>query len=132
MVDNTPALHAAQSDLMDRMVQVAARALAERAGLSPEDPEPQVAATALVGLWSVAVRATRRHTSEALPPARACDAVVAEVRRAGRLIDGGLSCFGAVTQGGSQREQIRAAARSVDDTRRQVIATLREARTAWR
>jgi len=132
MVDDTPALHAAQRDLMDRMVQVAAQALAERAGVSPEDPEPQAAATALVGLWSVAVRATRRYTSETLQPARACDAVVAEVRRAGRLIDGGLSCFGAVTQGGSQREQIRAAAQSVDETRRQVIAALRQARTAWR
>jgi AcrR family transcriptional regulator len=132
MVDSTPALRAAQRELMDRMVQVAAETLAERAGVSPEDPEPQIAATAILGLWSVAIGATRRQTARRLPPAEACDAVIAEVRRAGRLIDTGLWCFGALAQGGAQGEQLRLAAKSVDDARRQVIRAIREARAAWR
>jgi hypothetical protein len=127
MVDGTPSLRAAQRDLMDRMVQIAAQTLAERARVSPEDPEPQMAATALLGLWSVALRATKRHTSRRLPPAEAREAVIAEVRRAGRLIDTGLWCFSAMTQ----RDQLRLAAQSVDEARRQVVAAIRHARTAW-
>jgi len=132
MIDGTPALRAAQRDLMDRLVQVAAHALAERAGVSPDDPEPQMAATAILGLWAVGLRATERHTTKGLPPAQARDAVIAEVRRAGRLIDTGLWCFGAIAQGGVQREQLRLAAQSVDGARRQVIAAIRHARAAWR
>jgi hypothetical protein len=132
MVDTTPALRAAQWEMMDRLTQVAARALAERAGVSPEDPEPQMAATALVGLWTISLRATKRHTGRGLLPAQARDAVIAEVRRAGRLVDTGLWCFGAMAQGGAQREQLRLAARSVDEARRQVVAAIRQARAAWR
>jgi AcrR family transcriptional regulator len=132
MIDGTPALRAAQRDLMDRLVQVAANALAERAGVSPDDPEPQMAATAILGLWAVGMRATERHTGRELPPAQARDAVIAEVRRAGRLIDTGLWCFGAIAQGGAQREQLRLAAQSVEAARRQVIAAIRQARAAWR
>jgi AcrR family transcriptional regulator len=132
MIDGTPALRAAQRDLMDRLVQVAAGALAKRADVSPDDPEPQMAATAILGLWTVALRATERHTGRGLPPAQARDAVIAEIRRAGRLIDSGLWCFGAIAQGGAQREQLRLAAQSVDEARRQVIAAIRQARAAWR
>jgi AcrR family transcriptional regulator len=132
MIDGTPALRAAQRDLTDRLVQVAAGALAERADVSPDDPEPQMAAIAIVGLWTVGVRATERHTGRGLPLAQARDAVIAEIRRAGRLIDSGLWCFGAIAQGGAQREQLRLAAQSVDEARRQVVTAIRHARAAWR
>ena len=59
-VDETPSLRAAQGDMMDRLVQVAAEAMAERAGVSPDDPEPQIAGRALVGLWEVQRAALRR------------------------------------------------------------------------
>ena len=132
MIDNTPALRAAQRDLVDRLVQVAAHALAERAGVSPDEPEPQMAATAILGLWAVGLRATERHTARRLPPAQAREAVIAEVRRAGRLIDTGLWSFGAIAQGGAQREQLRMAAQSVEEASRQVISAIRQARAAWR
>lgn len=132
MVDGTPALRAAQRDVTDRLVQVAAQALAERAGVSPDEPEPQMAATAVLGLWEVSLRATKRHTGRRLPTAQARDAIIAEVRRAGRLIDTGLWSFGAMAQGGAQRQQLRLAAESIDDARRQVISAIRQARTAWR
>ncbi|MGC1184589.1 MAG: TetR family transcriptional regulator [Candidatus Dormiibacterota bacterium] len=132
MIDTTPELRAAQRDVMERLVQVAAQALAQRARVNPEDPEPQMAATTLIGLWKVSLRATKRHMEQGLPADQARDAVIADVRRAGRLIHTGLWCFGAIAQGGAQRQQLRLAAQSVDETRRQVIAAIRQGRVAWR
>src|SRR6202044_2222233 len=48
LIQASPSLRAHQSDMMDQFVAVAAEILATRAGLSPDDPEPQIAATALV------------------------------------------------------------------------------------
>ncbi len=50
LIQAAPSLLAHQSDMMDQFVAVAAEILAGRAGLSPDDPEPQIAATALLGL----------------------------------------------------------------------------------
>ncbi len=62
MLDSTDSLRAAQRDMMDRLVQVAATALADRAGVSAEDPEPQIVAHAILGLWPVQYAALRRLT----------------------------------------------------------------------
>jgi hypothetical protein len=56
------------SDTMDRFVAVAAELLAERVGLRPDDPEPQIAA-ALVGLWRVQFQSLRRHLATTSDPA---------------------------------------------------------------
>src|SRR5580704_3816682 len=50
LVATTPALRAYNSDTMNELVMTASRLLADRAGLAADDPEPQIAATALVGL----------------------------------------------------------------------------------
>ncbi|WP_249228021.1 TetR/AcrR family transcriptional regulator [Kutzneria sp. CA-103260] len=90
LVEATPALRAYQRDMADRLVAVAAEALAARAGLSPDDPEPQIAATALVGLWRVQFAALSRCVgSEGLQ-----DSVAAEVGRAARIVDRGLGSWG--------------------------------------
>ena len=93
LIRATPSLRAYQSDMMDQAVGVAAEILAVRAGMSAEDPEPQIAARALLGLWRVQAESLRKHLDA--PPARLHDLVTADVRRAARLIDSGLRSFAA-------------------------------------
>ncbi len=91
LIRATPSLRAYQSDMMDQAVGVATGILAARAGMSAEDPEPQIAATALLGLWRVQAESLRKHLDA--PPARLHDLVTADVRRAARLIDSGLRAW---------------------------------------
>jgi hypothetical protein len=132
LVESTPSLRAAQRDMMERIVEVAATAMAARAGMDPDDPEPQIAADALIGLWRVAFRAVKKYSDGAREPSAARDLVIAEVRRAARLIDTGLWSFGMAVQGTDGREQLKAAAESANDARKQVMAAIKQARSAWR
>lgn len=132
MIDSAPTLRAAYRDMGQRLVQVAAESLAERLGMSPQEPEPQIAADALVGLWGVQFSAIRRQAMAGRSVSEACDAVIDDVRRAGRLIDTGLWCLTAAAAGRSEREQFREAAESMGDACRQVLSALRQARAAWR
>jgi AcrR family transcriptional regulator len=91
LIRATPSLRAYQSDMMDRFVSVAAEILAARAGMSADDPEPQIAARALLGLWHVQAESLRRHLDGA--PGRIHDLVTADVRSAARLIEHGLGSF---------------------------------------
>jgi AcrR family transcriptional regulator len=93
MIRTTPSLRAHQRDMADRLVTVAAEILARRAGMSPEDPEPRIAATALLGLWDIQFGAVRRYLDGGLAIAEVREAVTADVRRAAHLIDTGLSSF---------------------------------------
>ena len=93
LIRTTPSLRAYQSDMMDQFVSVAAEILAARAGLDADDPEPQIAARALLGLWRVQAESLRKHLGAA--PARVHEMVTADVRRAARLIEGGLGSFAA-------------------------------------
>jgi AcrR family transcriptional regulator len=89
----TPALRAYQSDLTDRVTAMAAAILAGRAGLRPDDPEPQAAAAALLGLWRIQYRALPKYLDGVRTPAEVRQAVTADVRRAARLIGAGLDSF---------------------------------------
>src|ERR1700677_35903 len=96
LIRATPSLRAYQSDMMDQFVSLAAEILAARAAtarvaMRAEDPEPQIAARALLGLWHVQAESLRKHLSG--PPGQIHELVTADVRRAARLIDGGLSSF---------------------------------------
>ena len=90
LIRTTPSLRAYQSDMMDRFVTVAAEILAERAGLPADDPEPQIAAAALLGLWRVQFQSLRRHLDGARRPADIAKKVTADVARAARLLQSGL------------------------------------------
>lgn len=79
------------SQQTDRLIAAAAEALARRAGAAASDPEPQIAATALLGLWPVQYRALRKYLDGSRTPAQVRDAVTADVRRAAHLIDTGLA-----------------------------------------
>jgi AcrR family transcriptional regulator len=93
LIRNTSSLRAYQSDIADRFVDIAAEALATRTGLRPDDPEPQIAAATLLGLWRVQFRALRTHVRPGHPLPDAIEAVSREVRRAARLAEAGLATF---------------------------------------
>jgi hypothetical protein len=76
---------------MDRFVAVAAELLAERVALRPDDPEPQIAAAALHGLWRVQLQSLRRHLATTSDPAKLHNEVTIDVHRAARLIENGLT-----------------------------------------
>ncbi len=97
LIEATPSLRAYQSEMMDQFVAAAAAILARRAGMGPEDPEPQIAAAALLGLWRVQFRALGRYLDATRTPAQLRQAVSADVRRAARLVDAGLGSFPAFT-----------------------------------
>ena len=107
LIAATPSLRAHQSDMMDQFTAVAAAILAERAGLSPEDPEPQITATALLGLWRIQFQALSRYLDGTRTPAQVHQAVTADVRRAAQLINTGLNSLTASTPGPDQRLTVR-------------------------
>jgi AcrR family transcriptional regulator len=90
LIRATPSLRAYQSDMMDQFVLVATQILAARAGTTPDDPEPQIAARALLGLWHVQANSLRKHLNGPHAPARVRELVTTDVRRAARLLDTGL------------------------------------------
>src|SRR6266567_1804114 len=81
LLRGTPSLRAYRSDMMDRCVAAVGGALAARVGLAVEDPEPQIAARALLGLWRVQADSLHRHLTDGCPPAEVHDAVMADVHR---------------------------------------------------
>jgi AcrR family transcriptional regulator len=97
MIQTAPSLRAHQRDMTDRLVAAATEVLADRAGVSPQDPEPQIAATALLGLWHVQFAGLRRYLDGTRTPAQIREAVTADVHRAARLLDTGLSAFAATS-----------------------------------
>jgi AcrR family transcriptional regulator len=132
MVMTTPSLRAAQLAMMERLVEVAAEAMAERAGVDPDAPEPQIAAAAIVALWRIQFQALRRYADDDLTPAELRAAVLADVDRAARLIDTGLWSFSVAVQGTSGRQQLKEAALAANEARKQVVSALKQARDAWR
>lgn len=100
LIGSTPSLRAYQRDMSDRQVAVAAEVLAQRYEMSPDDPEPQIAATALLALWPIQFQALRNHLSRARTPEKLHAMVTADVQRAARLIDTGLSSLAAARHRG--------------------------------
>ena len=95
LIRATPSLRAYQSDMMDQFVTVAAEVLAERAGMSADDPEPQIAATALLGLWRIQFQGLAKYLDGIRTPEQVHRAVTADVRHAAQLINAGLKSFAA-------------------------------------
>jgi AcrR family transcriptional regulator len=132
MVATTPALRAALRDLQSRLVEVATEELAAAADLDPRDPEPLIAARAIVALQELAFASRMRHVEEGLRGKELHAAVSDDLERAARLLDAGLWSFNLLTQGARTRQQLREAAAAAEDVRRQVLDALEQARAAWR
>jgi AcrR family transcriptional regulator len=90
LIQASPSLRAHQSDMMDQFVAVAAGILAERSGLAADDPEPQITATALLGLWRIQFLSLSKYLDGTRTAAQVHQAVTGEVLRAARLIRAGL------------------------------------------
>ena len=93
LIRATPSLRAYQADMMDQCTTAVTEVLATRVGMTAADPEPQIAARALLGLWRVQGDSLRRHLDVAPTPGRLHELVTADVRRAAHLIDTGLRTF---------------------------------------
>jgi AcrR family transcriptional regulator len=132
MVASTPALRAAWLELQGRLIDVATQELAARADVDPRDPEPMIAARAIVGLQEVAYTSRIRHIEDGLRGVELRDAVLADLERAARMLDTGLWSFNLLTQGARTRDQLREAAIAAEEARTQVVEALKHARTAWR
>ncbi|MFE2187915.1 TetR family transcriptional regulator [Streptomyces sp. NPDC059455] len=91
LIRSTPSLRAYHRDMADQQVAVAAEVLAQRNEMSPDDPEPQIAATALLALWPIQFQALRRHLNRVQTPEQLHNEVSADVQRAAQLIDTGLT-----------------------------------------
>jgi AcrR family transcriptional regulator len=131
MIESTPSLKAARADMIDRLAQVGAEAMAARAGVDPNDPEPQIAADALTSLWRIYYRSIVKYSGGDLSSDDIRAAVLSDVERAARLLDTGLWSFATVVQGTNGREQFDAAADASIEARKEVLAALKQARTAW-
>jgi AcrR family transcriptional regulator len=97
LIRSTPSLRAYQHDMTGRLVAAAADALARRCGLDAAEPEPQIAASALLGLWPIQFQALGRALKRGLTPEQVHAAVTADVERAARLLDDGLSSFASLS-----------------------------------
>jgi AcrR family transcriptional regulator len=96
LIRDTPSLRAYQSDMMDQLTSMAAGILAGRAGMRADEPEPQIAAIALLGLWRIQYRALPKYLDGAHTAAQVHQAVTADVRRAARLVSTGLNSLPAL------------------------------------
>jgi hypothetical protein len=76
--------------MMDRLVDATAEAIAGGLGRPAVDPETQIAATSLVGLFRIQLRAIRQLADGTLSPRAVQHRVRSEVRRAATVIDHGL------------------------------------------
>jgi AcrR family transcriptional regulator len=132
MVAATPSLRAARLDLQNRLVEVATEELATLAEVDPRDPEPQIAARAMVALNDLAFDSRMRHIERGLRAGKLRAAVLADLDRAARLLETGLWSFNLLTQGVRTRQQLREAALATEEARKQVRDALRQARAAWR
>jgi AcrR family transcriptional regulator len=90
LIRATPALRAQQGDMTSQLIAVAAELLAERAGQPADDPEPQVTAIALLGLWQVQADSLTRNLRRTADPDQLRAAVAADVQRAADRLSGGL------------------------------------------
>jgi AcrR family transcriptional regulator len=90
LLHSTAALRAHQHEVTDQLVQVAAESLATRWRVGPGDPEPQMAATAVLGLWRIQSMSLGRHLDGRRALTRVRRAVLVDVARAAKVIDQGL------------------------------------------
>jgi AcrR family transcriptional regulator len=93
LIATTPTLRAYHNDTMNELVTITSGLLAERVGLNADDPGPQIAATALLGLWAVHFTALRKYLDDTRTPAAVFAAVTADVDAAAELLRTGLGSF---------------------------------------
>jgi AcrR family transcriptional regulator len=133
LLESTQSLRAAQRDMDTRLVAVAAQAMAARAELSVDEPEVQIAAQAILGLWRIQFAALRRYVADGATPLDGLsDKITADVRRAARLIDSGLWTFSSAVATPCDRQRLEAAGAAAQRSARRVFNALRHAQVGFR
>ena len=132
MIASTPSLRAAWLDIHARLVAVTADELAASADIDPRDPEPMIAARAIVGLQDVFYEQLVRHVRDGLAGSELRDAVVSDLERAARLLETGLWSFKLLAKGASAGKQLLDAKQAAEQARHEVVKAMKDARTAWR
>jgi len=128
LLDSTPSLRAAQREMDTRLVKTAADAMARRAGLDPDEPEVQIAAEMILGLWRVQFAALRRYTAGGMSAGDGLrDKVATDVTRAARLVESGLWTFASAVSAPGDRQQLAAAGHAAQRSAEEVIAVLQKA-----
>jgi len=128
LVTSTPELVAAARAMTSRVIAAIAAVLAQDLELDPRDPEPQIVAHALMGLWELRESSMSRRIEDGLTGQALRDAVRADVARAARVLETGLWALHLLGQG----RQIAGAARAMNEARREIAGAIRDARGAWR
>ena len=90
LLRSTPSLRAHQHAVTERLSTEAAGVLAERDGLDPADPEPQITAAAVLALWPIQFRSLRRHLDVVTSAEQLTRAVSQDVQRAAAILGHGL------------------------------------------
>jgi AcrR family transcriptional regulator len=132
MIDGSPGLTAGMYGMQERMTMAVADVLADRVGVDPEDPEPQQAAAIVIGLWRTQFRAMVRHAEPGADLEVVRDAVIADVRRAAAVAEGGLAAFDLVVGPATGKEGLLRAAKAAEASSRRMVAAVKEARDAWK
>ena len=132
MIRSTPSLRAAWAEHRNHLVDAITEILASEAGVDPGEPEPTVAARALVSLVELLYEATLRHIRPGVPAAEVQEAIDLDLERAARLLDTGLWSLHLMLEGRRSKQQFKDAAIAAEQARKQVMAALRDARAAWR
>jgi AcrR family transcriptional regulator len=132
MVRNTPALRAAWGEHRHGMVDAIRVVVAEDLGVDPDDPEPLVAARALVSLLELFYDSLARHAALGVSAEEMDRLVAADLDRGARLLDTGMWSLHLMVEGRRTKDQIREAAVVAEQARQQVLAALREAKRGWR
>lgn len=128
LVTSTPELVAAGRAMTSRIIGAIATQLAQELELDPRDPEPQIVAHALMGLWELRESCMSRRIEDGLTGPALQGAVQDDVARAARVLETGLLALHVVGQG----RQIAGAARAMNEARKEIAGAVRDARDAWR
>jgi AcrR family transcriptional regulator len=132
MVHQTPSLRAAWGEHRHRLVEALTEVLAAEFGVNPLDPEPLVAARALVSLQEIFFDSLTRHIEDGIASGELADAIAADIDRGARLLETGFWSIQLLLEGRRTKQQLRDAAVAAEQARQQVLAAVRDAKRAWR
>jgi AcrR family transcriptional regulator len=93
MIESSPALLAREQQVFARYTATLADALAEETGAAPGDPEPWVAANAMLGIHRALVSHARRRVLAGARGPELSEDVRERARRAVAMLEGGLGAY---------------------------------------
>ena len=93
MIESSPSLLAREQQVFSRYTATLAAALAEETGAEPGEPEPWIAANAMIGVHRAIVSHSRRLVVDGVRNPELADDVRERVERGLALLEGGLGGY---------------------------------------